>query len=156
VSKPTLHNCIASVLLALVDTTIDSTPIIDESVLLVDTTNGQLSKRATPNAAGIDLFANESASVPAHSRTLIQLGIKIALPVGTYRQIAPQSGLLIRGVDISAGVIDADYRGELQVIVINYTSQSFKVNTGDKIAQLMVKKITIPKPVKTSNLDKTS
>jgi hypothetical protein len=58
-------------LLASIDTTIDPTPVIDELVLLVDTTNGQLFKRATSNAAGLDLFTNEAALIPAHSKALI-------------------------------------------------------------------------------------
>jgi dUTP pyrophosphatase len=154
-SKLTLRNCIATVLLISIDTTIDPTPIADEPVLLVDTTNGQLSKQATPDAAGLDLFANEAASILAHSRTLIQLRIKIALPVGTYRQIAPQSGLLVKEIDIGTEVIDSDYQGELQVVVINHMDQTFNVSTSDRIAQLIVKKITFPKPIRVSNLNKT-
>jgi hypothetical protein len=83
-SKPTLRNRIASVLLASIDTTVNPINVVEEPTLLVDTTNRKLPKRATPNAAGLDLFANETISIPAHSRSLVQLGIKIALPMGTY------------------------------------------------------------------------
>jgi deoxyuridine 5'-triphosphate nucleotidohydrolase len=120
-SKPTLRSQIASILLATINTTIDPIPVVEEPTLLVDTTNGQLSKRATSNAAGLDLFANELLLILAHDRSLVRLGIKIALPVGTYGQIAPQSSLSVKGIDINAGVIDSDYRGELQVMVINHT-----------------------------------
>jgi dUTP pyrophosphatase len=130
-------------------------PVIEEPTLLVDTTNGKLPKRATFNAAGLDLFANKTLSIPAHSRSLVRLEIKVALPMGTYGQIAPRSGLTVKGIDISAGVIDFDYRRELQVVVINHADQPFSVYTGDRIAQLIVKNIAFPKPVKTLNLDQT-
>jgi hypothetical protein len=77
------------------------------------------------------------------------------LPIGIYEQIAPQSSLSVKGIDIGAGVIDSDYRGELQVMVINHTNQPFNDNAGDRIAQLIVKKIAFPTPVKTLELDKT-
>jgi dUTP pyrophosphatase len=93
--------------------------------------------------------------IPAHNRSLVRLGIKIALPIGTYGQIAPRSGLSVKGIDIGAGVIDSDYRGELQVVVINHTNQPFNVNAGDRIAQLIVKKIAFPTLVRTLDLDKT-
>jgi deoxyuridine 5'-triphosphate nucleotidohydrolase len=156
VSKPTLCNRIASVLLASIDTTIDPMPIIDKPVLLVDTTSEQLSRRATPDAAGLDLFANEAILVPAYDRILIQLGIKIALPARIYRQIAPRSSLLVKGINIGAGVIDPNYRGELQVVVINHTGQPFHINVEDRIAQLLVKKIAFPNPIRISNLNETS
>jgi deoxyuridine 5'-triphosphate nucleotidohydrolase len=143
-------------LLTSIDTTIDPIPVVEEPVLLVNTTNGQLSKQVTSNAAGLDLFANKSLSILAHNRSFVQLGIKIALPMRTYRQITSRSGLSVKGIDVGAGVIDSDYRGELQVVVINYTDQPFSVNTGNRIAQLIVKKIAFPTPVRTSNLDKTS
>jgi dUTP pyrophosphatase len=132
-SKPTLHNYIASVLLASINTTIDPMPLIDEPLLLVDTTNGQLPKRVTLNATGLDLFANEAVSILAHSRVLVQLDIKIALLVGIYRQIAPRSGLTVKRIDNRAGLIDSNYREELQVVVINYIDQLFNVSTSDSL-----------------------
>jgi dUTP pyrophosphatase len=155
-TKPTLRNCIASILLASINTMVDLIPVVEEPTLLVDTTNGQLPKRATPNAAGLDLFANKSLLIPAHNRALVRLGIRIALPIGAYGQIAPQSGLSVKGIDISARVIDSDYRGELQVVVINHTDQPFSINTGNRIAQLIVKKIAFSTPVRTFNLGQTS
>jgi dUTP pyrophosphatase len=76
--------------------------------------------------------------------------------VGTYGQIAPRSGLFVKGIDIGAGVIDSDYRGELQVVVINHASQLFSIHTDDRIAQLIVKKIAFPMPVETFDLGQTS
>jgi dUTP pyrophosphatase len=89
-------------------------------VLLIDTTNRQLPKQATPNAAELDLFANKSLLILAYNRLLVQLRIKIALPKGIYRQIVPRSGLSVKGIDIGAGVIDSDYQRELQAVVINH------------------------------------
>jgi dUTP pyrophosphatase len=77
------------------------------------------------------------------------------LPVGTYGQIAPQSSLSVKGIDISAGVIDSDYRGELQVVVINHTDQLFSVNTGNRIAQLIIKKIAFSTPTRMPDLGQT-
>jgi dUTP pyrophosphatase len=95
-------------------------------------------------------------SIPAHNRLLVRLGIKIALPMGTYQQIAPQSGLSMKGTNVGAGVIDSDYQGELQVVIINHMDQPFNVNIGDRIAQLIVKKIAFPTPIRASSLDETS
>jgi dUTP pyrophosphatase len=142
-------------LLTSIDTTVNPIPVVEELTLLVDTTNGQLPKQATSNSARLDLFANKSSLVPAHNRSLVQLGIKIALPIGTYRQITPQSGLFVKEIDIGAGVIDLDYRGELQVVVINHMDQPFSVNTGDRIAQLIVKKIAFPTPTRMRDLGQT-
>ena len=96
-------------------------------------------------AAGLDLMAAVPADAPVvlapGARALIPTGIAIALPPGTEAQVRPRSGLAARhGVTVlnSPGTIDADYRGELQVILINLGSESFLVNRGMRIAQLVL------------------
>lgn len=97
------------------------------------------------HAAGLDLVAavprEKPVKLPPGARTLIPTGFALELPQGCEAQIRPRSGLAIKhGVTLlnSPGTIDADYRGELMVIVINHGSEPFLVQRGDRIAQLVV------------------
>jgi dUTP pyrophosphatase len=97
------------------------------------------------HAAGLDLVAavprEKPVTLPPGARTLIPTGFALELPQGCEAQIRPRSGLAIKhGVTLlnSPGTIDADYRGELMVIVINHGSEPFLVQRGDRIAQLVV------------------
>ena len=99
--------------------------------------NAGLPSKGTEGAAGYNLSAAQSAVVPAHGKCLVQTGLSISLPPGCYGKIAPRSGLAIKKfIDVGAGVIDADYRGELGVILFNFAEENFIVNMGDRIAQL--------------------
>ena len=69
------------------------------------------------------------------------LGLLHAVPNGTYGRIAPRSGLATKGILVDAGVINADYRGELKVLLVNHGTSNYEIMTGDHIAQLIVKKI---------------
>lgn len=96
------------------------------------------------HAAGVDLVAAVSADAPviiaSGERAMIPTGIAIALPVGIEGQVRPRSGLAIRhGITVlnSPGTIDADYRGEIQVILVNHGNDSFTVERGARIAQLV-------------------
>jgi dUTP pyrophosphatase len=96
-------------------------------------------------AAGLDLVAAVSATAPVSiapgARALIPTGIAIALPHATEAQVRPRSGLAARhGVTVlnAPGTIDADYRGEIQVILVNLGGESFAVARGDRIAQLVI------------------
>jgi dUTP pyrophosphatase len=96
-------------------------------------------------AAGLDLMAAVPAEAPLAlapgARALIPTGVAIALPAGMEAQVRPRSGLAARhGVTVlnSPGTIDADYRGELQIILINLGSESFSVSRGMRIAQLVI------------------
>jgi len=97
----------------------------------------------TEHAAGMDLRAAVVApvSLAPGERALVPTGIRIALPPGTEAQVRPRSGLAVRhGISMvnSPGTIDADYRGEIRVIVINHGQETFTINRGDRIAQLVV------------------
>jgi len=102
---------------------------------------------ATHHAAGLDLMAAiaEPVTIEAGKRALIPTGIAIALPPGYEGQVRPRSGLAARhGVTVlnSPGTIDADYRGELKVILVNFDEQSFVVEPKARIAQLVVAPVT--------------
>ena len=88
--------------------------------------------------AGHDLYSIKTLTIPAHSRSLIKTGLAIAIPNGTYGRLAPRSGLATKGISVEAGVIDADYRGELKVLLVNHGASDYEIQTGDRIAQLIV------------------
>jgi len=97
----------------------------------------------TEHAAGMDLRASvrEPSTLQPGERALIPTGIRIALPPGFEAQVRPRSGLAIRhGIAMlnSPGTIDADYRGEIRVILVNHGQEPFTVRRGDRIAQLVV------------------
>lgn len=97
----------------------------------------------TAGAAGMDLLADvvEPIALRPGERVLIPTGIAVAIPAGFEGQIRPRSGLALRcGVTLlnSPGTIDADYRGEIQVLLINLGQQDFRVRRGDRIAQLVI------------------
>ena len=99
--------------------------------------------RATPQSAGLDLHANvhEATVISPLERKLIPTGIKIALPYGYEAQIRPRSGLALKhGISMpnSPATVDADYRGELGVILINLGTEPYIVRRGDRIAQMVI------------------
>ncbi|MCL2361049.1 MAG: dUTP diphosphatase [Defluviitaleaceae bacterium] len=105
-----------------------------------------LPKRHTMAAAGMDLHANvyEPICIKKGSRCLIPTGIKVALPFGYEAQIRPRSGLALKhGITVlnTPGTVDADYRGELKVLLVNLGEDDFIVNRGDRVAQLMIAKV---------------
>jgi dUTP pyrophosphatase len=113
-------------------------------------------------AAGLDLLAAVPAQAPATiapaGRAMIPTGIAIALPPGSEGQIRPRSGLAARhGVTVlnAPGTIDADYRGELQVILINHGAEPFTVERGMRIAQLVIARVQHAALIEVDNLDTT-
>jgi dUTP pyrophosphatase len=113
-------------------------------------------------AAGLDLVAAVPADAPIeiapNNRAMIPTGIAIALPPGTEGQIRPRSGLAARhGITVlnSPGTIDADYRGELQIILVNISSEIFIVQRGMRIAQLVIAPIIHAKLVESDSLEAT-
>jgi dUTP pyrophosphatase len=96
---------------------------------------------ATPGSAGLDLRAAETVTLKPGSRALVATGISIALPGNFEAQVRPRSGLAIKhGITVlnSPGTIDADYRGEIKVPLINLGTEDFVINRGDRIAQMVV------------------
>jgi len=108
------------------------------------------SKHATPNyetegAAGMDLRANIETSITLKplERAIVKTGLYIALPIGFEAQVRPRSGLAAKkGITVlnAPGTVDADYRGEIGVILVNLSNEAFTVNDGERIAQLIIAK----------------
>lgn len=95
--------------------------------------------RQTAGSAGSDLSALEDMTIPSGGRGLVRTGIAIALPRGYEAQIRPRSGLALRhGVSAQFGTIDSDYRGELLVLLHNFGDEDYRVQKGDRVAQLVV------------------
>ena len=118
--------------------------------------NARLPVRGSTGAAGYDLAAAQSAVVPAHGKLLVKTGLSLSMPTGCYGRIAPRSGLALKKfIDVGAGVIDEDYRGEIGVVLFNFGNDDFEVNMGDKVAQLIFEKIKTPEVVETDSLEET-
>lgn len=115
---------------------------------------------ATPLSAGMDIRANLEESVILHpmERKIVPTGLRIALPEGYEAQIRPRSGLAIKkGITLinTPGTIDADYRGEIGVILINLSTEPFTINDGERICQMVVAPFVRVSWEVTSNLDET-
>lgn len=105
----------------------------------------QLPTYATPQSAGMDLRANLDTPVTIRpmERKLIGTGLHIALPIGFEAQIRPRSGLALKhGITVlnTPGTVDADYRGEIMVLLVNLSNENFIVNDGERIAQMVIAK----------------
>lgn len=99
--------------------------------------------RATDAAAGYDLSSVEDIDIAPQEHALVHTGLKIAVPVGYHLEIRPRSGLALKfGIAVlnSPGTIDADYRGEIMVILYNSSKSTFAIKTGDRIAQALLTK----------------
>lgn len=115
------------------------------NVQIVNLSGHPLPEYATPQSAGLDLRANLGAplTLAPLERVLVPTGLYIALPEGYEAQVRPRSGLALKhGITVlnSPGTIDADYRGELKVILVNLSNEPFVINDGERIAQMVVAK----------------
>ena len=114
-------------------------------VKVINKSNNPLPEYATSQSAGMDLRANLDKSITIHpmERILIPTGLFMALPPGFEAQIRPRSGLALKhGITVlnSPGTIDADYRGEIMVLLINLSVDDFIINDGERIAQMIIAK----------------
>ena len=112
-------------------------------IKVVNRGHQQLPAYATPQSAGMDLRANLDAPITLHpmERRLIPTGLHIALPEGYEAQVRPRSGLALKhGLTVlnTPGTIDADYRGEIGVVLINLSQEDFVINDGERIAQMVI------------------
>ena len=116
-----------------------------------------LPKRQTPGSAGYDLATNETFELLPGQRRLVRTGLSVAVPEGTYGRVAPRSGLAVKhGIDVLAGVVDSDYRGELGVVLINHGSEPFRAIRGERIAQLIIERVDTPDIEVVDDLDDTT
>ena len=114
-------------------------------IKIVNTSNHPLPEYGTLASAGVDLRANiaESITLKPLERTLVKTGLFIELPIGYEAQVRPRSGLAYKnGVTVlnSPGTIDADYRGEIGVILVNLSNKDFTIENGERVAQLVIAK----------------
>ncbi|MDJ0987290.1 MAG: dUTP diphosphatase [Desulfobacterales bacterium] len=119
-----------------------------------------LPRYMTPQSAGMDVCAaiEQELVLDKGARALIPTGFAIALPTGYEAQIRPRSGLAVKhgiGLINSPGTIDADYRGEIKIAVINLGTQPYTVKRGDRIAQMVIKQVTIAQLDVVEELDET-
>ncbi|XP_050435218.1 deoxyuridine 5'-triphosphate nucleotidohydrolase, mitochondrial-like [Adelges cooleyi] len=112
--------------------------------------------RGSQHAAGYDLKSAYQYIVVAHGKELIKTDLQIVVPHGTYGRIAPRSGLAWKHfIDVGAGVIDQDYRGNVGILLFNHSDVDFIVQRGDRVAQLICEKIVYPELRELRSLDKT-
>jgi len=101
-----------------------------------------LPTRGSSDAAGFDLSSCIDTIVPARGKSLVPTDLSIAIPQNTYARVAPRSGLAWKHfIDVGAGVVDYDYRGNVGVVLFNHSEQDFEVKKGDRIAQLILERI---------------
>ena len=130
------------------------------TVQIINRSHHALPEYATPQSAGVDLRANIDAPIELQpmERQLVPTGLFMALPAGYEAQVRPRSGLAIkRGITVlnSPGTIDADYRGEVCVILVNLSREPFVINDGERIAQLVIARHEQAEWVQVETLDET-
>jgi dUTP pyrophosphatase len=114
---------------------------------------------ATAGAAGMDVLSAEDVTLPAGGRHAVATGFAVAIPPGFELQVRPRSGLALKhGITLAntPGTIDADYRGELKVILINLGDEAFDIARGDRIAQLVLAPVTLAQWQEVAELEDTA
>ena len=129
-------------------------------VQIINKSHHQLPQYATIQSAGVDLRANlnDPVVLAPMQRALIPTGLYISLPAGYEAQVRPRSGLAIKkGITVlnSPGTIDADYRGEICIILINLSQEEFVVNDGERVAQMIIARHEQAEWVEVETLDET-
>ncbi|HJP91192.1 MAG TPA: dUTP diphosphatase [Pyrinomonadaceae bacterium] len=116
-----------------------------------------LPKRGSVFAAGLDICAIEEINLGPKQRVMARTGLAVAIPPGFYGRIAPRSGLAAKnGLDVLAGVIDSDYRGEICCLLYNTGDEVISLPAGSKICQLILEQIITPEAVWSTDLDETA
>jgi dUTP pyrophosphatase len=129
-------------------------------IRIINSSHHALPRYETPMSAGMDLRANldEPITLQPLERRLIPTGLRIASPVGYEAQVRPRSGLALKhGVTVlnTPGTIDADYRGEIGIILVNLSQTPFVINDGERIAQMVIARHEQPDLVAVEVLDET-
>ena len=116
-----------------------------------------LPKRGSALAAGLDVCGIEDVEIAPRQRVMARTGLAVAIPPGFYGRVAPRSGLAAKnGLDVLAGVIDSDYRGEIVCVLYNTGDETIKLPAGSKICQLIIEQIITPEAQWTTDLDETA
>ncbi|XP_041750516.1 deoxyuridine 5'-triphosphate nucleotidohydrolase isoform X2 [Coregonus clupeaformis] len=112
--------------------------------------------RGSAKAAGYDLFSAYDYSIGPMDKAIVKTDIQIAVPSGCYGRVAPRSGLAAKHfIDVGAGVVDEDYRGNVGVVLFNFSKETFEVKRGDRVAQLVCERICYPDLQELKTLDET-
>src|ERR1700733_1816471 len=119
------------------------------------TQDAKMPQTQTKGAIGLDLHANQKVVIPTRQREVVPTGIAAEIPGGHYLRIAPRSGLSKRGINIGAGVIDPDSRGEIKALVINNSANDITIQKHERIAQAILEKATVPIIEETKELEGT-
>ncbi|XP_065589969.1 deoxyuridine 5'-triphosphate nucleotidohydrolase, mitochondrial [Cyrtonyx montezumae] len=118
--------------------------------------NARAPSKGSARAAGYDLYSAYDCVIPPMEKAVVKTDIQIALPSGCYGRVAPRSGLAAKHfIDVGAGVIDEDYRGNIGVVLFNFGKEAFEVKKGDRIAQLICERIFYPELEEVQALDDT-
>src|SRR4029079_7506090 len=106
-----------------------------------------LPTRGSAASAGLDIYSIEDLTIEPRQRVLARTGLAVAVPVGFYGRVAPRSGLAVKnGLDVLAGVIDSDYRGELCCALLNTGDEAINLPQGSRLCQLIIEQIITPAP----------
>ena len=129
-------------------------------VKIINKSKHDCPKYATPLRAGLDLRANidEPITINSLERTIIPTGLFIELPSGFEAQVRPRSGLALKhGITVlnTPGTIDADYRGEIKVILVNLSGEPFTINDGERIAQMVITKHEVASLIEVNELSES-
>ncbi len=130
------------------------------TIKVINKGNQELPRYATNQSAGMDLRANLESTITLHpmERRLIPTGLHMALPEGFEAQVRPRSGLALKyGITVlnTPGTIDADYRGEIMVLLINLSDKDFVINSGERIAQMVIARHEQGELIEVETLDET-
>ena len=107
--------------------------------------DAQLPQRMSQQAAGLDLYSVDAIAIEPHRSALVDTGIQVEIPSHCYGRIAPKSGLAVKhSIDVGAGVVDADYRGNVKVLLFNFGEAPYHVQKGEAVAQLICERIALP------------
>lgn len=125
----------------------------------LDRAGARLPERAHPGDAGLDLFAAADVDIPPGEARLVGTGLAIELPPGTEGQVRPRSGLALRhAVTVlnAPGTVDAGYRGEIGILLVNHGREAFRVRQGMRVAQLVVTPVVAVEVVEADALSETA
>jgi len=116
-----------------------------------------LPQRGSVLAAGLDVYGIEDVEIGPRQRGMARTGLAVAIPPGFYGRVAPRSGLAAKkGLDVLAGVIDSDYRGEIVCVLYNTGDETITLPAGSKICQLIVEQIITPEAAWATDLEETA
>ena len=116
-----------------------------------------LPTRGSAASAGLDIYSIEDITIEPKQRVLARTGLAVAVPLGFYGRVAPRSGLAVKnGLDVLAGVIDSDYRGEVCCALLNTGDETVSLPHGSRLCQLIVEQIITPTPMWVEELEETT